>query len=104
MFSPTRFTRFPYVIVDEIQVFVGMTSHCANPECSIPLRDLNHGRLFQFEIRPASQRIGTGTDHNLRSLSQSIARTIAHFWLCGQCSSNLTLVFDALQGVKVSPR
>jgi hypothetical protein len=81
-----------------------MTSHCANPECAIALRHLQDGRLFQFEIRPKLILDAAETESHGRNLSRGIARTISHFWLCGQCSSTLTLVFDAIRGVKVSPR
>ena len=72
-----------------------MTSHCANPDCAVPLRLLRDGRLYQFEVRPqASER----TTRLLRS-----SRSLSHFWLCGECSSKLTLVFDQLKAVVVKP-
>jgi len=81
-----------------------MTSHCANPDCAIPLRHLRDGRLFQFEIRPKPALGITESPSAERHLARAVARTISHFWLCGQCSSSLTLVFDAIRGVRVSPR
>jgi hypothetical protein len=67
-----------------------MIKECANPACSVPLRYLRDGRLFQFEVRS-------------RSSARKVCRQVAHFWLCGQCSRALTLVFDPLSGVQVVP-
>jgi len=79
-----------------------MTSHCANPACSIPLGHLRDGRLFQFEVR---LRIPISTDHH-KTLPISVRKlptSLSHFWLCGRCASTLTLVFDALKGVIIKP-
>jgi hypothetical protein len=73
-----------------------MTSHCANPACSVPLTVLRDGRLFQFEVRPQ-------TSEEEPTASAKPARNVTHFWLCGECSSKLTLVFDQLQAVVVKP-
>jgi hypothetical protein len=73
-----------------------MTSHCANPACSVPLTVLRDGRLFQFEVRPQSLA-------QEAAASAKSARNITHFWLCGECSSKLTLVFDQLKAVVVKP-
>jgi hypothetical protein len=67
-----------------------MVTKCANPDCSIPLRYLRDGRLFQFEVRSPAP-------------SRKLSRQVAHFWLCGSCSSTLTLAFDATSGVRVVP-
>lgn len=72
-----------------------MTSHCANPDCAVPLRLLRDGRLYQFEVRPQAQRE--------RVASAKPSRNLSHFWLCGECSSKLTLVFDQLKAVVVKP-
>jgi len=72
-----------------------MTSHCANPDCAVPLRLLRDGRLYQFEVRPQSPKEPVPFATHSRSLS--------HFWLCGECSSKLTLVFDQLKAVVVKP-
>ena len=73
-----------------------MVSQCANPDCATPLRYLRDGRLFQFEVRPQSTKEPSSGFEKAR-------RTITHFWLCGQCSSKLTLVFDQLQAVVLKP-
>lgn len=78
-----------------------MTSHCANPACSIPLRYLRDGRIFQFEVRPEPVKFAA---NDVPGFLRRSSRRISHFWLCGQCSSTLTLVFDTLKGVIVKPR
>ena len=72
-----------------------MTSHCANPDCAVPLRLLRDGRLYQFEVRPQAADVAIASAKPSRSLS--------HFWLCGECSSKLTLVFDQFKAVVVKP-
>ena len=73
-----------------------MTSHCANPDCAVPLSLLRDGRLYQFEVRPQAPP-------KERVASAKAARSVSHFWLCGECSSKLTLVFDQLKAVVVKP-
>jgi len=73
-----------------------MVSNCANPSCAVPLRYLRDGRLFQFEVR--QQRHPDQPENSSKS-----PRRISHFWLCGECSSKLTLVFDQLQAVVLKP-
>jgi hypothetical protein len=67
-----------------------MVTNCANPSCSVPLRYLRDGRLFQFEVRS-------------RTKFRKLFRQVAHFWLCGRCSSTLTLIFDPAMGVQLTP-
>jgi len=67
-----------------------MITQCANPACAVPLRYLRGGRIFQFEVR--SRRQG-----------RKLSRQVAHFWLCGRCSSMMTLAFDPATGVQVVP-
>lgn len=67
-----------------------MISNCANPECSVPLRYLRHGRIFRFDI-PL---------HPFANKSNSL-RKVSHFWLCGRCCQHLTLVLDVFGMVNV---
>ena len=72
-----------------------MTSHCANPDCAVPLRLLRDGRLYQFAVKPQA---------SAQEMAQTnSSRSVSHFWLCGECSSKLTLVFDQLAAVVVKP-
>ena len=77
-----------------------MTSHCANPDCAVPLRYLRDGRIFQFEVRTGLSKV---QDDKPITVGDS-PRQVSHFWLCGHCSSTLTLAFDALKGVVIRPR
>ena len=78
-----------------------VVSCCANPECLTPLRYLRDGRLFQFEVRSVDRTVfSSEPDHDpLRRPT----RHVSHFWLCGHCASNLTLIFDQHRGVVVTP-
>ncbi len=73
-----------------------MITQCANPVCATPLHYLFDGRLFQFEVR--SHDAGMS-----KASSRKRVRRMAHFWLCGRCSSTLSLAFDLSRGVKVVP-
>ena len=77
-----------------------MVSNCANPACATPLRYLRDGRLFQFEIKSvaASEALP-----EVQPSAKKVSRGVWHFWLCGHCSSNLTLEFDQLKGVTLKP-
>jgi hypothetical protein len=76
-----------------------MVSNCANPKCGVPLRYLRDGRLFQFEVRAlASVKADPDAARKRRPLRQ-----VWHYWLCGACSSTMTLQFDQLRGLKIMP-
>jgi len=74
-----------------------MINQCANPNCSVPLRYLREGRLFQFEVKT------TSFSANQEAKTKKVSRGLTHFWLCGACSSSMTLTFDPLHGVEVVP-
>jgi hypothetical protein len=79
-----------------------MVSNCANPTCCTPLRYLRDGRLYQFEVKTYS---GSGADDQTSASLRKMkpARKVWHYWLCGRCSSILTLKFDQVEGLKVMP-
>ena len=77
-----------------------MVSNCANPNCGVPLRYLRDGRLFQFEVRALS----SGKSESSESPPKKRPlRQVWHYWLCGSCSSTMTLQFDQLCGLKITP-
>jgi len=76
--------------------YLQLVSHCANPACAVPLRYLRDGRLFQFEVR---QQTAKDQVSDFRKASHRVS----HFWLCGECSSKLTLVFDQIRAVVLKP-
>jgi hypothetical protein len=40
---------------------------------------------------------------DVQATAKKVSRGVWHFWLCGPCSSNMTLEFDQLKGVKLKP-
>jgi hypothetical protein len=75
-----------------------MLSKCANPSCSTPLIYLREGKIFmmeqghQPEVRPQGPVLVKSSNR------------IEHFWLCGPCASEMTLIYDRENGVKVMPK
>jgi len=76
-----------------------MVSNCANPNCGVPLRYLRDGRLFQFEVRALSNEKSEPSE----PAKKRPLRQVWHYWLCGECSSTMTLQFDQLCGLKIKP-
>jgi hypothetical protein len=54
-----------------------MLAKCSNPSCFAPFRSLQAGRLFRLESDPILR-----PDNSSR---------VEYFWLCGRCSSTMTL-------------
>ena len=73
-----------------------MLAKCANPSCSTPLVYLREGKIFMIES-PASK---TNLDGAI-SITQKASKRVEHFWLCGPCSSEMTLTYDRQRGVEV---
>lgn len=78
-----------------------MVSKCANPACSARFRYLHEGKLFRIEhpITKNSQRTfsATETAHRKRPVQ------VEFFWLCPDCSQNMTLTFDPVAGIVTRP-
>lgn len=75
-----------------------MVSKCANPHCIAIFRYFHIGRLFRIETSSGMER--------RRSMGQDEAlgrplRRIEFYWLCENCASKMTLVFDERAGVSV---
>jgi hypothetical protein len=70
-----------------------MISKCANPACSVPFHYMREGKLFRMEVECEQD-----TPRPQLGSHAKPVRRIEHFWLCGACSSFLTLV---LNGSKV---
>ena len=72
-----------------------MLAKCANPACSTPLVYLREGKIFmvdspqQFELRGALPT------------ERKAANRVEHFWLCGPCSSDMTLTYDRERGIQI---
>jgi hypothetical protein len=54
-----------------------MLAKCTNPTCTAPFRYLAEGRLFRLETDPTS--------------SPSKTKATEYFWLCRDCSAEMTL-------------
>lgn len=76
-----------------------MLSKCANPSCSTPLLYLREGKIFMMEHPPAPEPVDTPRQGNKASVTR-----VEHFWLCGPCSAEMTLVYDSKAGVLVLPK
>ena len=77
-----------------------MLAHCVNPDCVLPLRSFSEGRLFQFEIVSISV---AANDAATAPFDEKPQRQTAHFWLCGTCAQHMTLLLDAVAGLRVVP-
>jgi len=71
-----------------------MLSKCANPACSTPFRYLREGKLFEFDTY---HEPGSG------KASKMSIRRVEFFWLCGECSTQLTVIRDRQRGVVTAP-
>ena len=73
-----------------------MLAKCANPSCSTPLVYLREGKIFMVET------VQSRTDEDGAILITSKASNrVEHFWLCGPCSLEMTLIYDRQHGVEV---
>jgi len=77
-----------------------MLSKCANPSCSTPLVYLREGKIFMVE---ASSQLQKAAQPPSPDKAKSPNR-VEHFWLCGPCSSQMTLAYDRQNGVQVIPK
>jgi hypothetical protein len=73
-----------------------MLSKCANPACSTPFQYLREGKLFQIEM-DSPPRDG------IHLVAKRPARKVEFFWLCGRCSSQMTLAYQRGKGVITLP-
>jgi hypothetical protein len=67
---------------------VTMLSKCANPSCSTPLVYLREGKIFMVESPHKARPVLVGP------ANPKPQNRVEHFWLCGPCSSNMTLTCD----------
>lgn len=76
-----------------------MLSKCANPRCSTPLVYLREGKIFMMEQAPAPQPVSAQGQ-----VRNAPVPRVEHFWLCGPCSAEMTLIYDQKSGVTVVPK
>lgn len=77
-----------------------MISHCANPDCKLPLHYLRGGRLYRFDIRQPS---GPCSDVPNAICSMKPSHASVFFWLCEQCSLKFSLKFNSREGLALAP-
>lgn len=75
-----------------------MLSKCANPSCSTELIYLREGKIFVMEHTAKPHVLPVGP------VLAKPANHLEHFWLCGPCSENLTLIYRPEGGIKVVPK
>jgi hypothetical protein len=71
-----------------------MLSKCANPDCSKKLHYLREGKVFKIESEDGLFLVD----------GKKSPRKVEHFWLCGDCSSALTLTYDRLAGIQIAKK
>lgn len=78
-----------------------MLSKCANPACAAAFHYLHDGKLFQIDVQSGGdwRRSGPQLISGRKPL-----RRIEYFWLCGPCSTALTLAYERGKGVITVPR
>jgi hypothetical protein len=74
---------------------VTVLSKCANPSCSTPLVYLREGKIFMVESPQQARPSLVGP------AEPKPQNRVEHFWLCGPCSSSMTLTCDRQGAVKV---
>lgn len=80
---------------------LSMLARCINESCNRPLHSFSEGRLFQFEVVSISL---AASDDTSAPFDEKPQRETVHFWLCGRCASNYTLVLEPARGVKLLAR
>lgn len=76
-----------------------MLSHCANLDCHKPFLALRDGKLFLMETNgPRHRRV-------MRRLlpSRPPRQFVERYWLCNECASRWTLVYNGDGGVELVP-
>jgi hypothetical protein len=80
---------------------VEMLSQCANSQCSKPFLRLREGKLFLVETGHPEKLGQAKADvvYHTRDMQPHVER----FWLCDQCATHWTLIYDRERGVLLAP-
>jgi hypothetical protein len=89
------------IVADEQKVAKIMLSRCANTECSKPFLRLRDGKLFLVETNRVARPGETAAPPFVRA--RQAQRQVEHWWLCDECATQWTLIFDRENGVVLSP-
>ena len=79
-----------------------MLSQCANSQCGKPFLKLREGKLFVVEIDRVA-RSGEKIPAAFASARRQ-QRSIEHFWLCDECATRWTLIYDRERGITLIAR
>jgi hypothetical protein len=80
-----------------------MLSKCANPECSEAFHYFGQGRLFEVHFEDAERCEKAGRVPFALELKKQ-DKSVEHFWLCPNCSKQLTVAMDRQNNVFILPR
>ncbi len=78
-----------------------MLSRCANSSCCKPFLRLREGKLFLVEtarLKKPGEPLGPPFVRTRRQ-----PRHVEHFWLCDDCATQWTLVYDQDRGIGLIP-
>jgi hypothetical protein len=78
-----------------------MLSQCANGQCAKPFLKLRDGKLFLVETKRSPEAGEAVAPPFIRARQQQ--RLIEHFWLCDDCATRWTLIFDLERGIQLVP-
>lgn len=70
-----------------------MLSKCSNPACPTTLVYLREGKIFAIQPNEGAP-----------TTSAKPVNRVEHFWLCGPCSEQMTLVRDPSGAIRVLPK
>ena len=77
-----------------------MLSRCANSQCSKPFLRLRDGKLFLVETDRLNKPGEPASPPFVRARQQQ--RCVEHYWLCDDCATHWTLVYDRDRGVTLA--
>lgn len=78
-----------------------MLSQCANGQCAKPFLKLREGKLFLVETDRHPKAGEAIPPPFIRARKKQ--RLVEHFWLCDDCATRWTLIFDRERGVTLVP-
>src|ERR1700688_2589184 len=78
-----------------------MLSHCANPQCSKPFLRLRDGKLFLVETERMTKPGESAVPPFVRARQHQ--RCVEHYWLCDDCATEWTLIYDRDRGIALAP-
>jgi hypothetical protein len=77
-----------------------MLSRCANSQCCKPFLKLREGKLFLVETDRVTKPGEPAVPPFIRARQQQ--RCVEHYWLCDDCASQWTLVYDRDHGIALA--